>query len=87
MDSKYVSLPTAAKMLNYSISSLHRWVKEGRLKVYRASPSSHPRVKISDLDALMKDSEAIAPAGADLDTIWAALCKKHGLKDRSKQLH
>jgi len=83
----YLSLPAAAQHLGYSISTLHRWVKEGKLKVFRASPTSHPRVKIADLDALMKDSEAIAPAGADLDTIWAALCKKHGLKDRSRRLH
>jgi hypothetical protein len=62
-------------------------VKSGKLKVYRATPTSHPRVRISDLDALMKDSEAIAPASADLDTVWAAACAKFGLKDRSKQLH
>jgi len=83
----YISLPAAAKYLGYSLSTIHRFVNEGHLKVYRATPMSHPRVKIADLDALMRDNHTVVAPGADLDTIWAAACAKFGLKDRSKRVH
>lgn len=70
MPSTYLSLPAAAQQLGYSVNSLRRLAEQGVLTFYRATPTSHPRVKQSDLDALMKATPTLQPAPT-LEEAWA----------------
>ncbi len=78
----YLLIPAVAKRLGYSPNTLRRWVRDGLIRTYRPTPNSQPRVKPSELETLMKDDRTFIPPGADLDTVWAAICAKSGLPDR-----
>jgi len=54
---KYVPAGTAAKMLHCHIDTLRRWESDGKLTAWR-TPGNQRRFKVSDLQALVKGSEA-----------------------------
>lgn len=82
----YLSLPVAAKRLGYSSSTLLRWVKAGRLRLYRATPTSHPRVKADDIDALLQEQSLVSQqeSGLDADAAWEFACQQTQTTNRYK---
>lgn len=74
----FLSLPKAAKHLGYSVNSLKRFAAQGLLTIYRATPTSHPRVRLSEIEVLLQSqSRALPPGtGADFASIWDAVNKR-----------
>lgn len=74
---RYLSLPKAARQLGYSVNGLRRFAAKGLLTIYRATPTSHPRVKLSEVEALLKSPVAIPPGtGQDFWAIYDAFNKE-----------
>lgn len=69
----YLSLPKAAKRVGYSQNTLRKLVNAGRLKLYVLAGCTHPRVRVSELDALMLEPAPAAVSGADFNAIWDAV--------------
>jgi excisionase family DNA binding protein len=60
--SPWMSKQEAADYLRISLPSLDRWMREGRVRFYKAGGQQSVRFHISDLDAVMR------PVDPDADT-------------------
>ncbi len=85
---RYLSLPKAAQHLGYSVNGLKRFAAKGLLTIYRATPTSHPRVRLSEVEALLKSPAAlVTKPGADFLSAWNAVSKRwdeqHGTSART----
>jgi hypothetical protein len=88
MEPKFVSVPVAARSIGYSVSTLKKLIDQGKVRVYRLSATSHPRVKLAEVEALLREVPALPAGPVDLDALLAALDEKHGLTHRSRaRLH
>jgi len=83
----YFSVPHAAAYLGYSVATVKRLIAQGRLRAYRATPTAHPRVRRSEVEALMAQPVEPASPAVDLDTIMASIDAKYGLRHRRHHLH
>ncbi len=63
MDKKWFVSEEAAEYLSISESTLFRWVKSGKLPIYRIEGIS--RFKVSDLDDFMESGKSIKTGGGD----------------------
>lgn len=52
-----LTIPEVADELGYHRQSIYRWIRAGDLPASRLTPSSHWRVKRSDLDAFIRSAE------------------------------
>lgn len=52
IDTDLLTTAEAAKLLRVSVVTLHRWLKQGRLRAYRLGPRA-VRIRRSDLDELL----------------------------------
>lgn len=81
----YLSITAAAAHAGYSASTIRRLIKAGKLKAYRVTPTSHPRIKRDELEKLLASGgeDQLAPT-VDLDDLW----ERYGLNKRTgQQLH
>ena len=56
--SAYVTVTAAAAHVGLSDATLYHWIKTGELKIYRVGASRRPRLKLADLDALMREASS-----------------------------
>jgi excisionase family DNA binding protein len=54
-DVELLTISEVAKILHVSVSSVHRWITEGKLRAIRL-PSGHYRVRAADVEALLDDT-------------------------------
>jgi len=52
----YFSIPQAAKTCSVDRSTMHRWVKSGKIKSY-STPGGHKRILIKDLKNWLKENQ------------------------------
>ena len=52
MESEYVSVGKASKILGVCIQTVRKWVDEGKLKSF-ITPTKHRRVSLEDIKRLM----------------------------------
>lgn len=74
--SQFLSLPAAAASIGFSTSTLRRWIREGRLRSYRVTRNSHPRVRVSDVQELLVAERDLPTPGPDMATIFDALAEQ-----------
>ena len=60
-DQPFLSIPETAKVLDVSQSSVHRWVKSGRLKAIRL-PSGRRKIRRAEVDAILADDQITSVA-------------------------
>jgi hypothetical protein len=50
---RFLSLPDASTYTSYAPKTLRRYISEGKLTAYRATPNGDIRLAIEELDALL----------------------------------
>ena len=83
----YLSLSQAAKLLGYSPSTVRRLADKGLLPLYKATATSHWRVKRSDLEALLRIQSAHMDGAMDLESAWPPAHEMRGIPHKSRFLH
>jgi excisionase family DNA binding protein len=57
LNDPFVSLTVAQRMLGFSRSSMNRFIRAGNLRVHRVGLRGHRRVRLSDVEQLLANSE------------------------------